>query len=53
MSVHDPRPLTLTEWNELKALKEGININPACYMADKGLERFTTLLIKSLRERGG
>ena len=39
--------LTLDEWNELVALKNAININPATVHPDK-MELFTALLVKTL-----
>lgn len=43
-------PLSEEEWAELQALKEGINEQPAAFIP--GMERFTSLLIRSMRERG-
>ena len=45
-------PLTEGEWAELHTLKSGIDRNPSCF-GPALLERFTSLLIKSIRERGG
>ena len=39
--------LTTEEWNELIALKEAINANPATVHPDK-MEKFTELLVRSL-----
>lgn len=47
------RPLTAPEWDELVALKNAINHNPASVHYERGMERFTELMVKSLRERGG
>lgn len=44
--------LTSDEWNELVALKNAININPASVHYDR-MERFSELMVRSLRERGG
>lgn len=44
--------LTDEEWNELVALKNAININPASVNYNK-MERFAELMVRSLRERGG
>ena len=42
-----PMDLNKEEWNELVALKEAINYNPASVHYDK-MERFTELLVKTL-----
>jgi len=39
--------LTTEEWDELVALKEAINANPATVHPDK-MEKFTELLVRSL-----
>lgn len=39
--------LTNEEWNELVALKDAININPATVHPEK-MELFTSLLVKTL-----
>jgi hypothetical protein len=39
------------EWNELVALKDAINYNPASVHYDK-MERFTELLVKTLEGKG-
>ncbi len=39
------------EWNELIALKDAINYNPASVHYDK-MERFTELMVKSLEGKG-
>ena len=44
--------LTQEEWNELIALKEVIEHNPACVHPEH-MERFTEYLVRSLREKGG
>lgn len=43
--------LTKEEWNELVALKNAINQNPASVHWDK-MERFGTLMVKSLSGKG-
>lgn len=40
------------EWNELVALKNAINYNPATVHPDKQ-EEFTAYLVQTLRDRGG
>lgn len=42
-----PMDLNQEEWNELLALKDAINYNPASVHYDK-MERFTELLVKTL-----
>ena len=42
--------LTQEEWNELVALKEAINYNPASVHPDK-MELFTELLVRSWSEK--
>jgi hypothetical protein len=44
--------LTQEEWNELVALKNAINTNPASVHYDK-MEKFAELMVRSLQERGG
>jgi hypothetical protein len=44
--------LTQDEFNEMVALKNAINNNPASVHPDKQ-EMFTEYLVRSLRERGG
>lgn len=39
--------LTADEWNELVALKDAINLNPASVHPEK-MELFTELLVRSL-----
>ena len=39
------------EWNELVALKDAINYNPASVHYDR-MERFTELLVKTLEGKG-
>lgn len=46
-----PMDLNQEEWNELLALKEAINYNPASVHYDK-MERFTELLVKTLEGKG-
>lgn len=43
--------LTIEEWNELLALKNAINVNPATVHPEK-MELFTALLVKSLEGKG-
>mgnify|MGYP001004132766 CR=1 FL=1 len=49
MSYSKPANLNLTEeeWNELVALKDAINLNPASVHPEK-MELFTELLVRSL-----
>jgi hypothetical protein len=44
--------LTESEWEELVALKQAINDDPASVHYKK-MERFTELMVRSLQERGG
>jgi hypothetical protein len=44
--------LSSDEWNELVALKNVINQNPAAVHPEK-MELFTEYLVRSLREKGG
>lgn len=44
--------LNKNEWDEMVALKNAINYNPATVNPDKQ-EEFTAYLVQSLRERGG
>lgn len=46
------KPLSTGEWEELTALKRAINDNPATVHFEK-MERFSELMVRSLRERGG
>lgn len=43
--------LTKDQWDEMVALKNAINDNPATVHPDK-MERFTELLVKSLEGKG-
>lgn len=43
--------LTKEEWNELVALKDAINTNPATVHPEK-MEKFTELLVRSLEGKG-
>lgn len=43
--------LTTDEWNELIALKDAINANPASVHPQK-MELFTAMLVKSLEGKG-
>jgi len=47
LSKTSTEELTTEEWNELIALKEAINANPATVHPDK-MEKFTELLVRSL-----
>ena len=44
--------LTDAEFDEMVALKNAINTNPATVVPEK-LETFTEYLVRSLREKGG
>jgi hypothetical protein len=44
--------LTENEWEELMALKNAINEDPASVHYEK-MERFSDLMVRSLQERGG
>ena len=44
--------LTDAEFDEMVALKNAINTNPATVVPEK-LEAFTEYLVRSLREKGG
>ena len=43
--------LTSEEWNELVALKDAINTNPASVSYEK-MEKFTELMVRSLEGKG-
>lgn len=43
--------LTAEEWNELCALKDAINYNPASVHYEK-MERFAELMVKTLEGKG-
>jgi hypothetical protein len=45
------KTLTTDEWEELFALKNAINDDPASVHFTK-MERFTELMVRSLQERG-
>jgi hypothetical protein len=45
------KELSTEEWNELIALKNAINDNPAAVSAEK-MELFTELLVRSLEGKG-
>jgi hypothetical protein len=47
LSKTSTEELTIEEWDELVALKEAINTNPAAVHPDK-MEKFTELLVRSL-----
>jgi len=47
LSKTSTEELTIEEWDELVALKNAININPAAVHPDK-MEKFTELLVRSL-----
>lgn len=44
--------LTKEEWDELVALKNAINYDPASVHYEK-MERFSDLMVRSLQEKGG
>ena len=44
--------LTDDEWNEMTALKDAINTNPATVHPEK-MAQFTGYLVRSLKEKGG
>jgi hypothetical protein len=44
--------LSPEEWEELVALKNAINVDPASVHYEK-MEKFTELMVRSLQERGG
>jgi hypothetical protein len=44
--------LTDQEWEELVALKNAINTDPASVHFEK-MEKFAELMVRSLQERGG
>ena len=44
--------LTKEEWDELVALKNAINTNPASVHFEK-MEKFAELMVRSLQEKGG
>ena len=44
--------LTAEEWNEMVALKNAINDNPATVHPEK-MELFTAFLVQSLESKGG
>lgn len=46
------RDLTKDEWDELVALKNAINYDPASVHFEK-MEKFTELMVRSLQQRGG
>jgi hypothetical protein len=50
-SLSNKTDLTNEEWNELVALKDAINDNPATVHPDR-MELFTALLVKSLEGKG-
>lgn len=51
LSRTDKNDLSMDEWNELVALKNAININPATVHPDK-MELFTSLLVQTLEGKG-
>jgi len=54
MTFSSRKATTLTddEWNEMTALKDAINTNPATVHPEK-MEKFTEYLVRSLKEKGG
>lgn len=51
LSRTDKNDLSMDEWDELVALKNAININPATVHPDK-MELFTSLLVQTLEGKG-
>ena len=51
LSRSTQKDLSNDEWNELIALKDAINQNPAAIHPEK-MELFTALLVKSLEGKG-
>jgi hypothetical protein len=51
LSKTSTEELTAEEWDELVALKEAINYDPASVHYDK-MERFTELMVRSLEGKG-
>jgi len=54
MTLSSGKRTTLTddEWNEMTALKDAINTNPATVHPEK-MAQFTEYLVRSLKEKGG
>ena len=54
MTLSSRKATTLTddEWNEMTALKDAINTNPATVHPEK-MAQFTEYLVRSLKEKGG
>jgi len=50
-SINKSMELNQEEWNELVALKNAINYNPASVHYNR-MERFTELMVKSLEGKG-
>ena len=51
LSKTSTEELTAEEWDELVALKEAINYDPASVHYDK-MERFSELMVRSLEGKG-
>lgn len=51
LSRTDKNDLSMDEWDELVALKNAININPATVHPDK-MELFTSLFVQTLEGKG-
>lgn len=51
LSKTSTEELSAEEWDELVALKEAINYDPASVHYDK-MERFTELMVRSLEGKG-
>jgi hypothetical protein len=51
LSKTSTEELTTEEWDELVALKEAINYDPASVHYDK-MERFSELMVRSLEGKG-
>lgn len=51
LSLPNNQNFSNEDWNEMVALKDAINVNPATVHPDK-MELFTALLVKSLEGKG-
>lgn len=52
ISTNSNSKLTEDEWQEMIALRNAINANPATVHPEK-MEQFTEYLVRSIREMGG
>tara|TARA_R110000868_G_scaffold223073_3_gene474890 strand:- start:659 stop:823 length:165 start_codon:yes stop_codon:yes gene_type:complete len=50
--IVEDKPLTEEEWNELIALNNAIHDDPFSVVPEH-MEKFSFLMVRSLRERGG